>query len=67
MYPFWHLRPFLGLKLLGRNDFAFLGYILSLFIHLSFLVSLFRGESVDKERSGRLGLDGYVKSKPSSV
>ena len=67
MYPFCHLRPFLGLKLLGRNDFAFLGYIVSLFIHFSFLVSLFRGGSVDRERSGRLGLDGYVRSKPSSV
>lgn len=49
--PFGNLRPFLGFKLFGRHYFAFLGYLLPLFIPLPFLVCLFRRESVDREKS----------------
>lgn len=66
-HPFSNLRPFLGFKLFGRHYFAFLGYLLPLFIPLPFLVCLFRRGSVDREKSWRSGLDGYFRSRASDV
>ena len=40
LHPFGDFCPFLGFKLFGRNNFAFFGYFLHLFIPLPFFVCL---------------------------